>query len=609
MTNTGSWELNRMSGKNPTHTGGFLTGYDHRGFTADQVTAREGGQNAADAGRKVDGITTLVFRALSIQPKKKDEFLSFFGFQDLLKPRMSSWASKDRNSNFCESVQSFLDAGEISALLIRDYNTCGLGGRWDRFERGDHFARLVCALNLDDKADQDPESGGSFGLGKTTYANSSSIHTVIYHSVFEPTKETEGKKRRLMTTGVYPRHSFDGDEYGGFAYHGMSVGDGSDVVRPFEDEDAENIWKFIGDCCGQNLERSDDEKGTDILILLPTLDLAKLCEAVEDYYWPALVKGQLSVRFIDEDGDESLPNPLARDELKQFIRLFKSASAGEKKATDTLKIDKLRRFNTGSDKLGVGTIALQAAETTLSEHSYDNRVALMRSTGMVINYLKCGSDRFEPAVGVFIADPDVYPYLVASENAAHSEWSPESRGLKERFPQIGTQIVKRVNGSINNQSSSFQRDLQPDVSKSKTDSGLLSRLLSSALSGKKGDKGPEKGPNPVGVSLQQKERTGDHSVWRLRLHDNEYTPDNPFELTVQVSFSLAGDSKHVPIRRKVFSIKSKEGKLIAQSDRPVIKLDFEKGSNHEFLVEIQNPGDENYIVTCRCSAEIEYEAA
>jgi hypothetical protein len=103
--------------------------------------------------------------------------------------RLAVFEGEARNKLFVDNLKSFLSADSLHALLIRDFNTCGLGGRWDRYEKGDHFARLVCALNLDDKADGDSSSSGSFGLGKTTYAKNSLINTVIYHSVFKPTEE------------------------------------------------------------------------------------------------------------------------------------------------------------------------------------------------------------------------------------------------------------------------------------------------------------------------------------------------------------------------------------------------------------------------------------
>ena len=63
--------------------------------------------------------------------------------------------TEERNKLFTKSVQEFLEGNEIHAVLVRDYKTCGLGGRWDRYNKADHFAGLVCALNLDDKADGD----------------------------------------------------------------------------------------------------------------------------------------------------------------------------------------------------------------------------------------------------------------------------------------------------------------------------------------------------------------------------------------------------------------------------------------------------------------------
>ena len=56
---SGAWELNEMGGKNPVHTGQFLTSYDQREFTQEEVVAREGVQNAMDAGRNTKGVTQI----------------------------------------------------------------------------------------------------------------------------------------------------------------------------------------------------------------------------------------------------------------------------------------------------------------------------------------------------------------------------------------------------------------------------------------------------------------------------------------------------------------------------------------------------------------------
>ena len=60
MEMTGIWELTEMKGR-ATHTGQFFTSYDPREFTPEEVIAREGIQNALDAGRSSPGVTQIEF--------------------------------------------------------------------------------------------------------------------------------------------------------------------------------------------------------------------------------------------------------------------------------------------------------------------------------------------------------------------------------------------------------------------------------------------------------------------------------------------------------------------------------------------------------------------
>ena len=72
------WELNVITGKNPVHTGQFLNSYDQREFTQEEVVAREGAQNAMDAGRNVKGVTELEFHSLKITGESKQKFIKLF---------------------------------------------------------------------------------------------------------------------------------------------------------------------------------------------------------------------------------------------------------------------------------------------------------------------------------------------------------------------------------------------------------------------------------------------------------------------------------------------------------------------------------------------------
>jgi hypothetical protein len=594
------WELNRMEGKNPTHTGAFLTAYDQREFSAEEVAARESGQNSMDAGKEVSGVTQLVFHKLSAEGEAKKQLVELFQLNGLLAPRLDAFDQEQRNKQFAMSVKSFLKSDRMHALLIRDFNTCGLGGAWDRYEQGDHFARLVCALNLDDKADGNSSSGGLFGLGKTAYAKSSAINTVVYHSVFKPTEDTRGADRRLMVAGVYPRHELNGEKFGGFAYFGAKLSEGSDIAAPFEGGDAEEYWKRISEVFNVDLSRKSSQTGTDVLIFMDNLDLAKIKKAIEDYYFPATISGQLSVTFIDEDGITDKPQAQNRVDLDQFIKLYKKAVGNEVVKEETLRVDQFNK----SDGLEIGRFAFQSAEPDEAASARNNCVAIMRGTGMVINYLRIGSEQYEPAVGIYLAAPDIHEFLQFSENAAHSEWEENSSRLAQKFGEKGRVIVRKANSVVKTRFIEFQKGLQPDVSHSRSESGLLARLLTGALSGTKGDVGPDKQfHNPVSLSLQQKKRDEQLSVWNVKVRDCEHTPMEPFTIKFYPSISLAGDSKMIAIKHMDFVIKDKDGKVLKSESTPELSYPFQAGMGLDFTVEIPNPGRHNYVVQWKCVAQ------
>ena len=597
------WEINVMEGKNPIHTGSFLNSYDHRSFTPEEVVARESAQNAMDAGRNVKGITELEFHELYVSGADKKKLIDMFQFKEFLNPRIEAISHSDRNHHLGENLDKFLSSDRMRVLLIRDFNTCGLGGAWNKYNRHDHFGRLVCALNLDDKADDDDNSGGSFGLGKTAYAKSSAINTVLYHSTFKPTADSMKVGRRLMAAGIYPRHKIGETEFGGFAYFGQEEEPGKVSAKPFEDETAKEMWDEVEALFGVKTSRDDSKYGTDVLIFMSDLEMEGIIRAVEDYYFPAIISNQISIKFFGEDAEPKFPQPRTREDLDQFIRLYKDAKGTKNEITDTKRVGAPNRFR----KHSIGRFAFEASEPHEAESEKKNCVALMRGTGMVINYLKTGSDQYEPAVGVFIAHEETWKYLVTSENAAHSEWNEHSRRLAQAFPSIGQTIVKRLNNFVYSEFRNFQKSLQPDVSQTRSESGLLAKLLSGALSGSSGDTPPPPGgPNPVSISLKRTRRESKRSVWRLLIEPNEYTPDESFILKLYPSISIAGDSKKVPIKHKEFSITDSGGKVLNKGrDRSEIQFDFSRDSQVDLTVEYDDPGKRNYIVQCRCIAVME----
>jgi hypothetical protein len=597
------WEMNLMAGKNPSHTAQFYNSYDNREFSPSQVLARESGQNAMDAGRHLPELTDMNFHWLRVNGENKSSLLSLLDLKHPLQDRLEAYRENPKSKSFCTAVEKLFSDDEVEFLLIRDFNTCGLGGKWDRYERGDHFARLVCALNLDDKSDGDPNSGGSFGLGKTTYSNSSKIQTVLYHSVFSPSDDTAGVGRRLMTAGVYPSHDFDGRKYGGFAYCGPETETGSGEAMPFLDNEALELWdKICGFMNRDDLKRNEDQHGTDVLIFKPTINFKAVKTAIEDFYWPAIIDRKLHVSLFDVDGEMHHPNPIARKDLKPFINLHHRIKNNEKVDNETLVVEKLRKRR----EKNTGSVAFEAMAGPRDSNSLINTVALMRNTGMVINYAKLGADRFEQAIGVFVAAEDSYPFLVASENMAHSEWDKNSRRLDREFSEEGKEIIQWINNSIERRFQEFQKNLQPDASASRNEHGFFAQLMSSALKGSKGDSAPDPGPpSPASISLTRKSRIDNLSTWVLKITDNEHTPADEFKLKVKPSFSIAGDAKRIALKRREVLIKEKTGEVIDKGEKPEFEISFQKGSIFEALIELDAPGEHDYVVACHCLAAIE----
>ena len=112
---TSIWEMNLMQGKNPAHTAGFLNAYDSRGFTPNQVLAREGAQNSLDAGRNCAGLTEMRFHFLRASGEAKKRIISLLELQSPLADRLEAYKEKDRYPGFCAATESLLRPTKLSS--------------------------------------------------------------------------------------------------------------------------------------------------------------------------------------------------------------------------------------------------------------------------------------------------------------------------------------------------------------------------------------------------------------------------------------------------------------------------------------------------------------
>jgi len=595
------WEFTTMARRNPITTDAFLTAYNARDFSNEQILAREIIQNSTDAGRKTQGLTEIEFHSLTFSEENKGMLVDLLQMNQSLRPRIAAMSVREDEKKSANAIQALIDAPVVSALLIRDFNTCGLGGKWDAFSKADHFGRLVMSSHLNDKSDGE-EVGGSYGRGKTVYAHASSIHTVLYHSTFKKTDETDGQSRRLMGSGVYPRHEIEGKDYTGFGYFGIEQEspEGGVEARPFINDEAATLWERISNLADEktDLGRSEKKYGTDVLILGVDLDLLDIQAAAEDFWFPAILSGDVAVRFYHSDGRVTRPNPKGRNNLDQFIRLWEQATIGKDLHEKERRISSFRRFR-GMD---LGVLAVEKAEVDEAASEKANCVAIMRpATKMVLSYIKYGSELYVPAVGFFIASRDTFVgrCLQSSEDEAHSEWSHQSLRLRRAHGDDGVKLVKTITTRLNDQFRVFQKSLQPEAPKTLTSSGLLSRLLTKVFSGGGsgykqvvGDKDA-----PFATSFTIVRRTTDKSQWRLRLTENERSPVDPIDVGIQLSVQIAGD-RMISVKRKFFHVTDNAGNML---DFENLKFPFSQGNPIELLVEFDSPGSYNYNLTAKAT--------
>lgn len=618
-TVTPAWEvasMNRRGMKNPPNTGAIRNAYDRGEFSIEETLVREATQNSRDAGLNSDGVTTMRVQKLVFSGESKEELIKLLHLDTLLGPRVEVFRSSPRNKALGDRISALFESDRLNALLIRDYNTCGLGGRLDSFGVEDHFSRLLYAHNLDDKPDAVENGGGSFGMGKVCYSMASKIDTVLYNTVIEPGEDNDHHYQRAMATAILPLHRIGDEQYGGFGYFGPSIEDPADSsgdwqtpVTAFANEEAEALWAKVSELAGCDLIRTKDQIGTDMLILEPDINFDLLKPAFEDYYFPSLIDddpaSKINIELANELG-ELLPgpDPFQREDLKPFVTLYKKIAmerVSEEKSDD-LVIQKFRRIGKEDGTfLEVGTHGSIAAPLEYADDPKNHRIAFTRRTGMILFYHNIGAQGYLPGVGMFVVHELSKKIALDAENHSHSRLSLTHK-IKDRGPEY-EQLITAMNKRPEDALLSFLRNLQAPVEKSRSGKGLFSELISRAFSKKNAPYGPvpeEELPRPVSLHPKHIGRSENKSVWELEIRDSEHTPNEPFEITVVPTFSVKGERGTNVIKMKEVEIKDEKRRVIQRGTKASHTFTYSPGNPVKILVETANPGKQNLQVEFKC---------
>ena len=440
-----------------------------------EILIREAFQNSYDE-RINDDAFTFRIKKHSIDQALSKNFLEMFCFDEILE---KSKHFDDPNNYISNGIRQLTDCMQnykgFSVLEVSDFNSSGLGGRWNRGRNiEDKFYNLVLSINRSRK--QDNKDGkrflGSYGVGKMVFALSSEIRSILYYSKFKPSDATNGEHTRLMMTSFLPLIDDQKEdiEYSGHAYFGKSSDETNNPRKPLANDEAD---KFISDLGFKS--RQENEYGTSVYLPMCDFDISNLKNAFEKWWWPALMdNSKILIELEDELGNIVTPNHLNNTFSKPFVDLYNKEKElvsirHEHKKKDIASI-KLDKYNDNFDT------------------NVTNQLACIRG-GLVIEYKQPFKEGNEDCYGIVKINEDFEEIFTFSEPEAHDTWNSNHKRLLSRYGISGKKLVEQGLNLINQKCSDFQLSLN-SVEKNKNYSGTkfldarLSQIFKSPKKGK-----------------------------------------------------------------------------------------------------------------------------
>jgi len=482
------------------------------GFTVTQGLVREAIQNSADRAKK-GSVPTVTFKFEALESSGKASFVAALaGLSEILERDPTSLGLASGNC-----LDQIHDAEiPLRLLWVEDRGTEGLTGGDDDPEG--HFYRLLKQLG---GGSVDPQSGGSFGFGKSVYPSTSRVRIVIAHSL----ALVDGIEReRIFGLGLFNNHKHNGVSYPGKAYFGIAprgMNDTNESVASVSGEDAARLAQRLGFS-----PRRTGDTGTSILIVDydPSVTAEGLADEVLTWWWPRLVDRELEVRIV-QSGD-SLPLRLKdRADLRPFMDAYALAIGASEASHNRERRIQLDSVSGWGMPGHLGLVLLPRSERpALEGPAASMRIARMRRTKMVIDYWD-SNDRDERAghfYGTFVLSDDeqIQKAIGYSEPSTHDRWDKSSSRIMEhpRSEDV-RKLVKVLEMNLKRALHKFLGEFAEEESAEHDRPRELERMIASLLSGP----GTTGGHKALPILITRGEESNDpasgvRQVWtRLRL--------------------------------------------------------------------------------------------
>lgn len=424
---------------------------------------------------------------------------------------------------------------ELRVLIASDFGASGLGGR---IEDEDDSAYFRAMLTLGVKRKDTKLAGGSKGFGKSAFIKGSHVGTVLSYT---KSHSLDGEETYSMGGVSYqdayekPGSKNKKDRYGGLASFGNKNDDQEGLLNPVFGEEAIRLAELLG--LPTRTEDDINSFGTSLVLLFPKVKAKELLSAVERNWWPALATETLEVEIHDRTTIPNVdlyPDPAHNPELANYAAIYKLVVGHRKEPTateDQFQLEAVQdqklldlmveRFETPASKkkLELGKLGVRyneqlasPSEQQLADPNFElaSRVALIRSTGMVIQEMRIAQKKEPVVYGAFVCDLDIEPLLRELEPAAHNYWwsneEHQKRFLRSTNPEVAD-VTEAIERRIKSHTRSFKAKWGVSDEVKTRRNRLLGRAFGSIFKSSTGPGGD--GPGGTTAPIQIREMVAD----------------------------------------------------------------------------------------------------
>lgn len=431
---------------------------------------REVIQNALDQ-RLEDQPAVVRFRLYCLSGESREDFLAALGWEDLGK-HISAIANKPEGtvsvlaSQFQQALEELAaDSKPLLLLRIDDSGTRGLAGGEDD-EEG-NFA-LLCRhmlLTRDDRSGR----GGSFGLGKSVLWRFSKVSTVLFCS-----RTSTEPSLRFIGRAELPYHRTDEGEWEGPGWYGKPETTPTGLERAVSVWDDDDLTRRL-----YVFRPAQLGSGTTILVVAffepeqeqlrdGRLIVQDILNSAARWFWPSIHKGLLrvSAELYNNQTQSFASTAKFTAEVHPFLeavragaqnlcrRVSEPGDVAEKVIPVALPARRSGRGRSDRDGGGANVLLRVRAAGNGDSPSLQNRVALVRGSGMVVNYRPVRTVSDAPAFhavllaglarGTERSDEALDAFLRAAEPPGHDDWRPGTDRLRAEYTQGGSLALRQL---------------------------------------------------------------------------------------------------------------------------------------------------------------------